>query len=238
MLPMSDLMAATISPEEVDFELDPDSMDTLNEFETAWKKFMKAHPELIPEGKREKHIKKLQKEVKAMDKTKTDASVELHKQLDFFEKNRKAMEKTTKKEIEDARAKQKKNCLKIEKQLDSIALAEHVFLQAYPWEHFLASVDKASTLAIANDGKHDKKAKPSKRALYLVDDTVGDEQDVELRAYQIDHALLHTQIKMLQKEAEGYEKILETQETLKAFLHEHNVGGGSLASRSTRISTA
>ena len=240
MLPLSELMAAAITSEDLDFELDTDSTNTMNEFEVAWKKFMKDNPQLIPEGRREKHIKQLQHEVTEMKKVQNDVSEELQKQLDFFEKSRETMEKAAKKELDEARAKKSKTHHKLQKQLDSIAIAEHLFLQVYPWANFLASVDKAAKGANLNSlyiSENDKKAKPSTRALYLVDDTVGDDQDIELRAYQIDHALLDTQVKMLQKEAEAYEKLIETQDILRAFLNEHNASG-STVSKSSRVSVA
>ena len=71
--------------------------------------------------------------------------------------------------------------------------------------------------------------------MYLVDDTVGDQRDIELRAYQIDNALLKTQVQMLQKEAEAYEKSLETHGTLKVLLSGKSTAG-SKASKSSKRS--
>ena len=133
-----------------------------------------------------------------------------------------------KKEIDAVKGQHMKDSERLQKQLDSIAIAEHLLAQTYPWEHFLAAVDNAAELQGIDRnevGESDKKAKPSTRAMYLVDGKVGESlDDVQLRAYQIDHALLDTQVKMLQKEAEGYEKLLESQETLTTFLSD-NVAG-------------
>lgn len=224
---MCELMSAAIPSEDLDFDLEPDELSTMNEFEIAWKKFMKDHPELVPEGKREKHIRKLQSQVTEIKRTQTDASVELQKQLDFFEKSRETMERLNKKELEEVRSKQMKNNEKLQKQLDSIAVSEHCLSQAIPWEHFLSALDKAAETTSRDAAETDqhKKAKPSARALYLVDYEVGDERDerdIDLRACQIDHALLDTQVKMLQKQAQGYEKLLETQATLSKFLKDYN----------------
>lgn len=237
---MWEIMTAPISPEDVDFELDPDSLNTMKEFEVAWRNFMCSHPELVPEGKREKRIVELQKTVRGLEKAQVDAEEELQKQLDFFESNRDGVEKDLQNEIDHARAKQAKTHTKLKTQLDSIAASEHLLSQAYPWEHFLTAVDRAAASSKVKDpsgsaGKG-KKAKPSTRALYLVDDTAGDARDVELRAYQIDHALLNTHVKMLQKEAEGYEKLLDTQGTLKRFLRDCDVEVPSSSSRSTATS--
>lgn len=242
MIPMHELMAAAVTPEDLDFELDPDSANTMNEFQIAWKKFMKDHPELIPEGKREKNIKQLQKKAMELKKTQAEANDELQKQLDFFEKSRETLELNTKKELEEARTKQQKAHDKLQKQLDSITASEHLLSQTYPWDFFVASVDAATG---KSGVKHDlgadsaKTVKPSDRALYLVDSTKGHPKNIELRAYQIDHALLNTQIRMLQNEAKALERILETQESLSMFLAEYGSSKSIIATSNTsRVSAA
>jgi len=228
-MPLSELMSAPITADDMDFDLDPDAQYTMSEFEAAWKNFMTVNPDMIPQGKRETHIKEMQKQVKNIRNTRQEAQEELHKQLDFFEKSRKDLETDFEKELDITRSKQKSNHESLQRKLDSVAIAEHLLSQVIPWEHFLASVDKAADKARIEEkaiwkndaGNH--KAKPSKRAMFLVDGSRGNDNDVILRAYQIDHALLNTQVKMLQKEAEGYEKLMETQKSIGKLLNDTNV---------------
>ncbi|CAB9516151.1 expressed unknown protein [Seminavis robusta] len=239
--PMYELMSAGITPGDLDFELDPDSKDTMHEFEVAWKKFMKDHPELVPEGKREKNIRNMQKLAKEVRKTQMEAANELLTQLGFFEKSIGVMEQGFEKELNEARNKQRETHENLQRQRDSIAVAEHLLSQVLPCDNFLSSLERLAEKAKEEDDSaaheassadNDKKVKPSLKALYLVDSTIGDSRDVQLRAYGIDHALLNTQVKMLQREAEGYEKLLETQKLIGNFLNGLNSSNSSAASRS------
>ena len=235
IVPLCDLMAAPITPDDLDFELDSEEQHTMDTFEVAWKNFMQEHPELVPEGKREKNIKQLQKQAKLTMKAQTQVNEELQKQLDFFEESRQRLEEDFEKEIEATRTSQKNTHESLQRKQDSIGMAEHLLSQSIQWEHFLACVDKAAEQAKwegtlmtlfnkTSRGEKDKNVKPSDRAMYLLESTSGDEAgDVELKAYQIDHALLNTRVKMLQKEAEGYEKLLETQKMVGKFLDDNNV---------------
>jgi hypothetical protein len=245
-IPMWELMAAPIAPEDLDFDLDPDCASIMKEFEVAWKKFMKDHPELVPEGHREKNIKHLQKLARDLRKTQTEATEELQKQLDFFEKSKEEMELCFEDELGMAREKQRAVHDALQSQRDSISVSEHLLSQAIPCEHFLASLDQAADNAkheldrysLERSGSdHDKKIKPSARGLFLVDKTKGDIRDIELRAYRIDHALLNTQVKMLQKEVEGYEKLLESRAIIGKFLIEYSIRGSSKASAGTSRTT-
>lgn len=238
LMPLYELMAAAITPEDLDFEVDSDAQYTLEGFEVAWRDFMKEHPELVPEGKREDHIKEMQEQAQVVLKAQVEANDELQKQLKFFEKSREDLEHDFEKEFADMRSKQKKTKDFLQNQLDNVVITEHLLSQVLPWEHFLTSVDKAAEnerkLNSENPGQktssnenpvveNDKKAKPSARAIFLVDSTKGDKNDVQLRAHHIDHALLTTQVQMLQKEAEAYEKLLETHKIVGKFLNDQNV---------------
>lgn len=234
---MCDLMATPITVDDFDFDLSQESLKTMNEFEVAWSKFTKDNPDMVPEGKREENIKELQKKVLQAEETHKEANEELKKQLEFFEKSRDTIENGFKKDLEAAKAKQKKIQEKSEKELDSVTLAEHLLSQTIPWDAFLKAADKMVERNLQGKEEDkpfwarfmktevviDKTIKPSNRAMALVDDTAGDERDIRLRAYKMDNALLNAQIKMLQKEAEGYEKYLESQDILGKFLNEHKI---------------
>jgi hypothetical protein len=67
------------------------------------------------------------------------------------------------------------------------------------------------------------------------DDNGVHSKDVTLRAYRIDHALLNAQVKLLQREAERYDKTTESIEFLGRFLTEQNIWG--LLTKSSATST-
>jgi hypothetical protein len=239
-IPMWQLMSAPIAPEDLDFDLDPDATCIMHEFEVAWKKFMKDHPELVPEGHREKNIKHLQRLARELRKTQMAATEELQKQLDFFEKSKEEMEIGFAKEVGEAREQQRAIHDTLQSQRDGISVAEYLLSQAIPCEHFLSSLDEAAESARHELDKyslemsdHDNTIKPSVRGLFLVDKTKGGIRDIALRAYRLDHALLQTQVTMLQKEAEGYEKMLESRAVIGKFLKEYSQGGSSKASAGT-----
>lgn len=229
---IADMMAAPITEDDLDFELDSDAQNTMNDFEAAWKTFMKEHPDLVPEGKREHNIKQLQEQATLTTTKQTQVTDELQKQLDFFEMSRKGLEQDCEKEIESTRATQKEIHAILQQKQDDIGIAEHLQSQTIPFDHFLVCLDRASrkaktrgtlpTLSCAS-GEKDKKVTPSDRAMFLVNTASVDESDVELKAYQIDHALLNARVEMLRKEAEGYEKLLESQKMVGKFLDENNV---------------
>ena len=232
---LSDMMAAPITPDDLDFELEPDELQTMDVFESAWKEFMKENPDLVPEGKRETHIKEMQEQTQSRKRAQEQAKAELQKQLDFFEKSREGLEEDFLREIEATRNSQLETHKKLQRKLDSIGIAEHLLSQSIPFEHFLKCVDKAAkkansegmlvTLSNKNTGGgSDKSGVPSTRAMYLMGSMSGEDlDDVELKAYKIEHALLTTRVEMLRKEAEGYEKLLETQKMVGKWLDDHNV---------------
>lgn len=232
---LSDMMAASITPDDLDFELEPDELQTMDVFESAWKEFMKENPDLVPEGKRETRIKQMQEQTQSRSTAQEQAKDELQNQLDFFEKSREDLETDFLREIEATRNTQLETHKSLQRKLDSIGMAEHLLSQSIPFEHFLKCVDKAAkkansegmlvTLSNKNaGGGNDKSGAPSARAMYLMGSMSGEDlDDVELKAYQIEHALLNTRVEMLRKEVEGYEKLLETQKMVGTWLDDNNV---------------
>lgn len=232
-----DLIVTPVTSEDLDFELAAESKELLKKFDIAWRSFMNENPDLLPQGKREENICKLQKQVEETIKTQKEVNEELQKQLDFFEKSKETMEEGFAKDTEAAKKKEEKIRTKLQLQLDNVAISEHQLSQTIPWNNFLEATDKVAEIKSRgekedtfwnslNDNtimKIDKKAKPSARAMALVDDSSGELRDIQLRAYQIDNALLKTHIKMLQQEADGYGKYLESQRAIEKFLNENNV---------------
>lgn len=247
IVPLSDLMAAPITPDDLDFELEPDELQTMDVFESAWKQFMKENPDLVPEGKRETSIKEMQEQALSRSTAHRQAKDELEKQLDFFQKSRKHLEEDFQKEIEVTRSSQRDLHESLQQKLDSVGMAEHLLLQSIPWEHFLKCVDKAAQKANSegmlvtlskrqSGGGTDKSGTPSARAMFLMGSMSGEDlDDVELKAYQIEHALLSTRVEMLRKEAEGYEKLLETQKMVGKWLDDNNVW--TMVSKPTSVGT-
>lgn len=238
-LQIIDLLSTPMTPEDLDFELDNESEEVMKEFDAAWKKFLEDNPQLVPEGKREQNIIKLQQQVQDLQNSQKEVNEELQKQLEFFDKSRETMEEGFTKDLEAAKQKEEKIKAKFHKQLESVSSSEYILSQTIPWESFIKAAEKCGEDKYRGKKdefsffshfqkppvveNNDKKVKPSARAMALVDDTEGEIRDIQLRAYQIDHALLNTQIKMLQMEAEGYEKYLESQKAVAKFLNDQNI---------------
>lgn len=231
-----EMMAAPLMQDDLDFELDEESKELLTAFDDTWKQFLEENPELVPDGKREQTIKKLQERVQAMAKSQKEVSEELQKQLDFFEKSRVSTEQGFAKDMENTKSKQKKIEARSAERLEGVVTSEQLLSETKVWEYFLKATDelaenryRGSKGGFFGSGKegtspdNGKRAKPSDRAMSLVDDNSGEIRDIQLRAYEVEHALLNVQIKMLQKEAEAYEKYLDSQKTVGKFLNDHDI---------------
>ncbi|MFN7263253.1 MAG: hypothetical protein ACK5TW_00075 [Cyanobacteriota bacterium] len=80
--------------------------------------------------------------------------------------------------------------------------------------------------------------KPSAKAMFLNNvllesDAMIKSRDFLLRAYRIDNALLHAQVKVLQRDVERMEQLTDTTEMVGKFLTEQNIWG--LLATSTKV---
>jgi hypothetical protein len=227
------LQVPRMSPEELDLHLTPEDMESVEDFENAWQAFLINDPGILPQGKAGIRALDLQQQIEHVNKTQDNMQKELEQQLEFFSNKRENLETNYKVAMTHSATVQKKIHGELQKQLDNVAEADVNFSKGAPWEHFLDGLD--GVVAKGEPGMYDglsvvtpggsKTIKPSERALLLVDNSVGDVKDIQLRAYRIDHALLTAQTKRLQIEVDRYERTTESLEMIGKFLTEHNIWG-------------
>ena len=221
LLSMTDALA---SPSDLEMDLTDDDADLVHKFEDGWRDFLKENPDMIPKGKRGYQLERLNKDVQELIGSKEAAVKELQNQLNFFNSSREHLESVYQHETSMAAQRQTQVQDRIAHQLDTITIAEEIMYETLPWQNFLECVDSAATHMQSMRSGREKAFKPSSRAMALVD-RKGEDEDIRLRAYRIDHAILTAQVKMLAREVERYEKSNESLDTVAAFLTEHNIWG-------------
>jgi hypothetical protein len=232
-LPASSLLnAPRMTALDVDMPLCEEDYQIIEEFEDAWAGFLSNNPGQLPKGKRGMRTEEIEKQLKDLTNHKNNVESELARQLQFFGSSKERMEDNFKLSARNATGYQQKVSYDLQKQLDQVAMADIQLSQALPWEHFFENLDgcMAAELALSPASESvathgSKTLKPSQRSMFLVDDTVGDVKDIQLRACRIDHALLGAQVKALQKEVDRHEKTTESLERVGKFLTENNVWG-------------
>ena len=218
------LQAPRMSPDDLDMELSESDVQTIDDFENAWHAFLLTNPGIIPEGKRGMRNEELKQQIEDITRNKSIVETELKKQLEFFTESKNRLDESYRQAMAKAATAQKKIHGDLKKLLDNVAVADIESTQCVPWEHFFETLDQAVERA-SNSNAHptnlaagtpngNRVIKPSARAMFLVDDSVGDEKDIQLRAYRIDHALLSAQVKSLQKDLDRYEKTTESLEVV------------------------
>lgn len=175
----------------------------------------------------------LEKQIEDTKTAERKAGQELARQLEFFEESREALEETYASEVEYANKLQRVIHDRLEKNLDDVAMSEHLMKQVLPWEFFLDAADMKAipyvgSRNIGGGGQNNNEdgggVRPSARALALIAPD-GDDEDVRLRAMRMDHALLTTQIALLEKESKRIELTNSSLEFVGKFLTEHNIWG-------------
>eukprot|EP00545_Synedropsis_sp_CCMP1620_P005875 CAMPEP_0119017552 /NCGR_PEP_ID=MMETSP1176-20130426/16943_1 /TAXON_ID=265551 /ORGANISM="Synedropsis recta cf, Strain CCMP1620" /LENGTH=242 /DNA_ID=CAMNT_0006971297 /DNA_START=37 /DNA_END=765 /DNA_ORIENTATION=+ len=209
---------------DLDRETSTEDIIFMRKFESAWRKFLSANPHLRPRGKKAARMTVLESQLTQITTSKHLAGAELRKQLDFFLESREALEETYANEVEYANNLQKVIHDRLEKQLDGVAMSDHLMQQTVPWEHFLDTVDVKATPQYEAASPDHQGLKPSARAMALIDPE-GDAEDVRLRALRMDHALLSTEIQMLQKESERIDLTSDSLEFVGKFFTENNIWG-------------
>ncbi len=223
--------ALMCTPSDLEGDLTDADVTLVKEFEEAWSKFLRKRPQLFSSQKEIK-VSSLTKQLENLQKSKDAVESEMQAQIEFFSKARQNLEQMFDKEFADARSEERAARENLQKQLDFVAISNRLTSQTIPWEHFLETLDAVGKDVAAVDHANElspspsigaKTIKPSPRAMALVDTTVGDAQDIQLRAYRIDHALLKAQAHMLQREVERYEKTTPSLEAVGKLLTELNV---------------
>jgi len=217
-------------PEELDMELTEPDVRMVHEFEDSWKDFIAENPNFIPMGKKRNLLNQLQRDIMTTQLSKQAVEAELQRQLEFFQESRDSLEQHYGERAILANSYQSQMHDHLQDQLDKVSLAKSHAQQTIVWNHFLHCVDKATPVPpvqvkeSSRDDKKEKTFKPSPRAMALVDPG-GDDDDVSLRAYRLDHALLSVQVKMLGMELERYELTTASLDTVGKFMSELNIWG-------------
>ena len=219
------LDVAMTTPDELDMDLSEGDIIMVQAFEASWKEFMAENPSLIPLGKKRDSVLKLQRDILSTLQSKQAVETELVRQLEFFQQSRDNLEQHYGEQATKANIYQSKMHDTLQEQLDKVYKAKSLAQQTISWNHFLNCLDKATPEQLkGSPSRKEKSFKPSARAMALVDPT-GDEADVQLRAYRLDHAILTAQVKMLDKELEKQEMTTITLEAVGKLLSEHNIWG-------------
>lgn len=213
-----------VNPSDLDGHLSGEDVVLLETFESAWRKFLQENPHLRPRGKKAARMAVLQTKLKDTIASQAKADSELQRQLDFFLESREALEDTYAREVDNAESLQRAIRTRLEKELDRIAMSDHLMHQTVPWEYFLDTVDMKALPFLSSPAGESRGMKPSARAMALIDPD-GDADDVRLRALRMDHALYCTEIKMLEKESERVDLTNHTHGIVGKFLTEHNIWG-------------
>lgn len=205
-------------------DLTPQEGQLLEDFEQSWRNFVASKRGKLPSGRREVHIKYLQAKVEELTKTRDNVEVELNKQLAFFEQSKSTLEDEIRAKIDHENEEYEQIKSKLQKRLQMVEEAQQLQEETLPWSFFLSCVDAAASEHLDHDDlAKSRTVKPSQRAMYLTYQSPEEPEGMLRRAFQIDHAILKTQLKMLNKDIQRYEKTVATQEQASLFLMENNV---------------
>jgi len=212
-----------------DMEFEVNDPKFVDEFQAAWSKFLVTNPDLIPRGRKEDTIVKLQSDAVEVDEAKLKVLKEMEQQIEFFKASCDALEDVYASKMDEQIEKQKEIQDELKKRLDDVAIADHLQQQTLPWHHFIHEVEQAAKEAGESWDEEAESmestrntARPSGHARVLTDRSRGSASDILLRSYTIDHALLSAHIRILSKEVERYERMIRAQEMTGKFLRDQN----------------
>eukprot|EP00521_Asterionellopsis_glacialis_P000364 CAMPEP_0195257804 /NCGR_PEP_ID=MMETSP0706-20130129/7024_1 /TAXON_ID=33640 /ORGANISM="Asterionellopsis glacialis, Strain CCMP134" /LENGTH=217 /DNA_ID=CAMNT_0040311057 /DNA_START=21 /DNA_END=674 /DNA_ORIENTATION=+ len=199
----------------------------VEEFEKEWVLFLRENPEKNPGGKKAVEVDRLRAEVTDALGHKAAVETELNEQLNFLQKGFEKLEDSAKMQLDHHQVLQKKLFETLQEEIDKVPSSNKILSHTLPWEHFIETLDAVVTAKEnAGVGSHRPSgigARASARAYELIlrtDDQEGD----KLRAHQMDHALLSTQVKMLEKEIERYEKMTYLLDKTGEYLKDNHNG--------------
>ena len=134
-----------------DIELDDADRVLLHEIEDCWEEFLTANPTVLQTGAQGARIVELEKELEELRLAKENVASELNRQLQFFSKSKDQLEANFKKAMAIEASNQQKSYNEWNKQTENVEVANHMFNQILPWEHFFQNLDKAAE-AVDQDG--------------------------------------------------------------------------------------
>ena len=235
------LRAPRLNKDDICEYLSDGDIDTIEEFEDAWKAFLSSRPRILPPGQKIKNCRNIQTQMNEVEAKKQNVCLELQRQLGFFTSSKDQLEAKYSKAMEEATLQQQDVVRQLEKEIDDIAIADKSLSDVLPWEHFfdnlesnMTTVNHGSVASMSAATGQSQPIKPSSEALYLANiqpaEVVyaarrGKSKAHLLRAYRIDNALLKAKAAMLRCEADRLEKTIKSERLLSNFLMENDVWG-------------
>lgn len=231
---LTDIHSAAVSASDLEEvigrSLTEQQVELLQDFEKSWQNFVRSKRGRLPTGRRELNLKYLQEKIADLIKTRDNVEAELAKQLAFFQDNESAEQGELQAKLQYEKDEFKITEKRLQEQLEAIQDAQALQEKTLPWSFFLSCLDAEAAEKLGNeDQTKSRTIKPSQRAMYLMNQLSDKSEkseastDMMRRAYQIDHALLKTQLVMLNKQIQCYEKTIASQELANVFLMENNV---------------
>eukprot|EP00339_Tiarina_fusa_P002916 CAMPEP_0117018320 /NCGR_PEP_ID=MMETSP0472-20121206/14186_1 /TAXON_ID=693140 ORGANISM="Tiarina fusus, Strain LIS" /NCGR_SAMPLE_ID=MMETSP0472 /ASSEMBLY_ACC=CAM_ASM_000603 /LENGTH=285 /DNA_ID=CAMNT_0004722943 /DNA_START=227 /DNA_END=1080 /DNA_ORIENTATION=+ len=235
--------APRITPLEVDMALDDADELVLRDFEDAWHDFLESNPSALTGGDKFAHVDSLEAQLEELHLAKENVASELNRQLDFFSQSKSQLESNFKKAMANEAANQQQAFRTWNQRAETVEVANQIFNRTLPWKNFFENLEQAaeantepisfpsenSRASNQTQGPGGGAMKPSAKASLLVNRSTQDKlfpsNDLALRAYRIDNALLTSQVKLLQNEIKRQEKTTESLEVAGKFLLEHGIWG-------------
>lgn len=233
--PLNTILSVPITKDDLaEMNDGPYDESFIEEFDKAWNNFLKDYP--IPKGEREERILELQIKAKEIEASKENVERELKRQAAFFRSSREDLERTYATKIQHTMDQQRSVNEELSKVIEGIVAADQIQSQTLPWLHFIKELDSLiassandSESASTNNERSIKTAKPSSRAMYLTELVLKDldlpHEQKQLQSYRIDQALLRTNVTMIQKEIERYERLLDCQPFVAQLLADIDAWG-------------
>ena len=229
-------------------DLQPKDVQMMEEFEALWKDFLQTNHNVLPTGNKDKRMMSLERKLQAVRNAKQRVEAELQRQLDFFDQSEEEMKENYKREKVQLEKQLDQTIAELQPKVDGVGTATRNLEANREWEIFLDALNNAvqqsDVKTLPLDGLSTlfgmssqlsarvktNVMRPSAKAMFLnnalleSDDMVNSREFV-LRAYRIDNALLHAQVKVLQRDVERMEHLTETTELVGKFLTEQNIWG-------------
>lgn len=244
------LRAPRLTKDDVSGSLSESDINLIEKFEDAWKEFLSSRPGTLPPGRKIKNFRNIQTKINEVEAKKQNVCLELQRQLDFFASSRNKLEEKYGKEKEEANLQRQNVVRQLEKEIDDIAMADKLFSEVLPWEHYFDNLE--SNTSTAYDGSmstgtgQSQAIRPSGKALYLANvetgevvhaARVGNSNPNLLRAFRIDNALLKSKAAMMSREADRLEKNIKSARDLSKFFMDNDVWEVMASSGKKQIAT-
>eukprot|EP00525_Craspedostauros_australis_P003710 CAMPEP_0198116592 /NCGR_PEP_ID=MMETSP1442-20131203/13410_1 /TAXON_ID= /ORGANISM="Craspedostauros australis, Strain CCMP3328" /LENGTH=261 /DNA_ID=CAMNT_0043774455 /DNA_START=46 /DNA_END=831 /DNA_ORIENTATION=+ len=230
--------AGRVQARDLDMQVTQQDERMIDEMEDAWMKFLLANPRILHRtGKSKARIDKLLSAIDVVKEQQDKVQVEMKHQRDFIESRTADLERAYQEKMEQHDQEHRVAFNALRQQQELSARADQQMMEVLPWQCFFAALDEQAEKA--GDAKRTRRLdaptgptppkqrsnarsiRPSKRAMYIVNDSVGCEKDVDLRAFSIDNALIRAKIRMNQKLKQGLKDHAASLENVGEFLKEN-----------------